>query len=336
MPHRSAHTNPLLGGRYTAGDAACHVSGRSPRAQLPRLGRAAGFRHAPLRQHWHSPKWGSWSCEALFCAYQTYEWPFTCVLPGDTAPRSGRSYQDTVAVLNELKQQLRDSVASNDATRFLAATVAVLQWGQVRQIEPQLRVRGDDVLPQLTAAARLLDPAVADLRCLSDVRPMTSGFSKIYSLLIDGFPIYDSRVACGIASLVRLFCEETGRTEVPASLAFGIPPSQGRVKRNPSCGPFVFRGIWSSSARRYAESNVMAAWLLDALSEAPPFFELGAERQRAVQSAMFMIGYAPLTRSVLTSPPIASDRRRPGAHLRAVLRGWVGKFKGDPFADASG
>ena len=111
---------------------------------------------------------------------------------------------------------------------------------------------------------------------------MNAGFSKIYSLLVDGFPIYDSRVACRIASCVRLFCEETGRTAVPASLAFGIPPSQGRVQRNPSCGLLVFPRIWSSSARRYAESNVMAVWLLDALSEAPPFSELGAERQRAV------------------------------------------------------
>ena len=73
------------------------------------------------------------------------------------------------------------------------------------------------------------------------------------------------------------------------------------MQRNPSCGLLVFPRIWSSSARRYAESNVMAAWLLDALSEAPPFSELGGERQRAVQSAMFMIGYAPLARSALPS-----------------------------------
>ena len=113
---------------------------------------------------------------------------------------------------------------------------------------------------------------------------MTSGFSKIYSLLVDGFPIYDSRVACGIASLVRLFCEETGRTEVPALLAFGLPRS--RVKRDQPCGPLVFPQLWSSSHRRYAESNVTAAWLLGALSEEPPFSELGGERQRAIQSAI--------------------------------------------------
>ena len=256
---------------------------------------ASGTR--PLRHRWHSPKWGSWSCETLFGAYRAYDWRFTCVLPGDSVPRRGRSYQDTVDVLDELKRQLGDSADRNDATRFLEAAIAVAQWGQVPQSKRQLRALGDDALPKLTAAARLLDPAVADLRCFSDVQPMTSGFSKIYSLLVDGFPIYDSRVACGIASLVRLFCEEPGRAEVPERLAFGRPRSW--VKRDPSCGPLGFRQI--RTPRRYAESNVMAAWLLDALSEEPPFSELGDERQRAVQSAMFMIGYAPLARSALTS-----------------------------------
>ena len=118
---------------------------------------------------------------------------------------------------------------------------------------------------------------------------MTSGFSKIYSLLIDGFPIYDSRVACALASLVRLFCEETGCAEVPAQLRFGLPSSQGRVRRDPSCGSIVFPRIWSP--RRYAQSNVMAAWLLDALAANPPFAWLGDDRLRAIQSAMFMIGY---------------------------------------------
>ena len=127
---------------------------------------------------------------------------------------------------------------------------------------------------------------------LSDVRRMNSGFSKIYSLLVEGFPIYDSRVACALASLVRLFCEKTERREVPAQLAFGIPPSRAQESRNPSSKRLTFPRIWSP--RRYARSNIMAAWLLDALSAQPPFSDLGHERQRALQSAMFMIGYKPL------------------------------------------
>ncbi len=35
----------------------------------------------------------------------------------------------------------------------------------------------------------------------------------------------------------------------------------------------------------------MAAWLLDVLSRQSPFAERESERQRASQSAMFMMGY---------------------------------------------
>ena len=243
----------------------------------------------PLRHQWSSPRWGSWSFETLFDAYRQYDWPFRCNVPGDSTPRCGRSYAHTVAILNALGRVLRRSAATKDGDSFLEAAVAVLAWGRVRRSERRLRALGDQALPALAATASLLDPATADLRRLSDVSLINSGFSKIYSLLLDDFPIYDSRVACGLASLVRLFCEETGRPEVPAVLAFGIPPSQARARRDPSCGALRFPGIWTP--RRYAQSNVMAAWLLDVISQQSPFAELESERQRGLQSAVFMIGY---------------------------------------------
>ena len=140
----------------------------------------------------------------------------------------------------------------------------------------------------LTKTACLLDPATADLTRLSGARPMNSGFSKIYSLLIDGFPIYDSRVACALASLVRLFCEESGRSEVPEQLGLGLPPSYLGKARDPSCGSLVFRRTWTPGS--YARSNVMAAWLLDALAATPPFSR-ERDPRHAIQSALFMIGF---------------------------------------------
>lgn len=47
---------------------------------------------------------------------------------------------------------------------------------------------------------------------------MNSGFSKIYSLLVDDFIMYDSRVAAALCLLVRRFCEAKGLNEVPGSL----------------------------------------------------------------------------------------------------------------------
>ena len=244
----------------------------------------------PLRQSWDSPRLGSWSCETLLGACLRYDWPFRCTLPGDLHPRQGRTYLATVVLLDELAGQLRDSANNNQANRFHKAAIAVVKWGGVPK--KRLDELGNGALPRLTAAKELLDPAQADLSLLAGA-PMNSGFSKIYSLLIDGFPIYDSRVACALASLVRLFCEETGRTKVPARLEFALPPAHGDPKRrDPSSQRLglVFPKTGSKD-EVHAKSNVMAAWLLGALAEKPPFSALGAEGVRAIQFAMFMIGY---------------------------------------------
>ena len=82
----------------------------------------------PFRHRWHSRKWGSWSCETLFDAFCKYEWRFKVDVPGRGECR-GRSYADTVWVLDELSQQLRRSADSGDTTRFLEAAVAVVRWG---------------------------------------------------------------------------------------------------------------------------------------------------------------------------------------------------------------
>lgn len=248
----------------------------------------------PLQHEWHSPKWGSWSCASLFDAYEAYEWRFSVALPGEDRPRSGQTLPDSLAVLDYLRAGLRDSADRVDPIAFVEAAVAVVRWGQVRRNEARLRALGERALPVLSEAADLLDPRTARLSSLGGVADMNSGFSKIYSLMLDDFPIYDSRVACALASLVRAHCLETGLSTVPELLAFGIPASRGSVSRDPSVGTLRFPTLWPAVRSRYARTNVMAAWLLKPLSEAGPFAELPAgHRMIALQSALFMVGYAP-------------------------------------------
>lgn len=248
----------------------------------------------PLQHEWHSPKWGSWSCATLFEAYEAYEWRFSVTLPGEDRPRSGRTLPDSLAVLDHLRARLRDCADRGDPGAFVEAAVAVVRWGQVRRNEMRLCALGDRALPVLSEAARLLDPSMAHLSALAGVSDMNSGFSKIYSLMLDDFPIYDSRVACALGSLVRAHCVEAGLSTVPELLAFGVPASRGSVGRDPSVGTLRFLTLWPAVRSRYARSNVMAAWLLKPLSEIGPFAELPADqRMIALQSALFMVGYAP-------------------------------------------
>ncbi len=121
---------------------------------------------------------------------------------------------------------------------------------------------------------------------------MNAGFTKIYSLLLDGFPIYDSRVAASLAYLVRLYCEEAGLARLPPALAFGIPASRGSGNRDPSIAKLRFPRLWAAQPRKYADSNLRAAWLLGQVSRLGPFGDLPREQAlRALEAALFMVGF---------------------------------------------
>lgn len=212
-------------------------------------------------------------------------------------------YDTTVTFLAGLRARVKESREANDPKAFRDAAADVLKWGGVSgRNTNRLEALAEEALPLLELNARLLDPRTADLERVWVVHPMNSGFSKIYSLMLDVFPIYDSRVACALGSLVRQFCEKEHLSRVPELLAFGIPPSRAKAEpsgadtgRDPSCGSIKFPKTDRSSLGLYARSNVMAAWVLDELSKYAPFVERGdRERQFALQSALFMIGHMPL------------------------------------------
>lgn len=222
-------------------------------------------------------------------------------------------------VLDRLAALLREGGKSGNADAIRDAAIGVVQWGGVRQGNvARLRQMSAEELQGLVSASRLLDPACADLGSLEDVPYMNSGFSKIYALILDGrgFPIYDSRVACGLASLVQLYCESKGIASVPETLALRIPPSLSSGHRALLRVLPCFRQLRWGQRAYYAESNVKAAWLLGALAEEPPFAELEEHRRLlALQSAMFMIGYQPLAllgTSQRASRP--SQRQTPTPH----------------------
>ena len=187
---------------------------------------------------------------------------------------------------------LREDADKGDTNNFLKAAIAVVQWGSVYRNIRRLRDLGQRALSQLCAAAEQLDPKSADTENLSAVTDMNSGFSKIYSLLVDGLPIYDSRVACALAFLVRSFCQEKDLQEVPHELAVGLPLNRTRTSRDPSVDSLQFHKLRWGEKNEYAVSNLKAAWLLEPLAGQGLFGELPAGlRLLALQSALFMIGY---------------------------------------------
>jgi len=258
----------------------------------PRLDVPGQFQHA-----YTSPRSGPWQCTSVYDAYERYTWPFKTALPPADTEVVGKTFEESYLVLSSLQTYLRSAVQRDDVSAFHAGALSVLRWGGVlprnRTTLVDLRERTIDVF---SAACQQLRPATADLDELADVGLMNAGFTKVYALLIDDFPIYDGRVGAALGYLVRLYAVEAGKVSIPPTLRFAWGAAKGapggaRKNRNPSTGTLRFPKL-RADVRQHARCNLMAAWLLGEISQRGAFGRLSApERMRAVEAALFMIGY---------------------------------------------
>ena len=100
---------------------------------------------------------------------------------------------------------------------------------------------------------------------------MSSGFTKIYSLIVRDFVIYDSRVGAALCYLVRKFCQESGLDMTPEELKFswGVLRMNTKSKivenpRNPYIGIYKFL-IITNHYNSHLENNIRANWLVKEL-----------------------------------------------------------------------
>ena len=90
----------------------------------------------------------------------------------------------------------------------LQGAVTTLHWGGVfPRNGTKLLQLSDGIVDEFVAAASQLEPAHADTDHIDSVHLMNAGFTKVYSLLLDDFPIYDGRVGAALGYLVRMYCE---------------------------------------------------------------------------------------------------------------------------------
>ena len=175
--------------------------------------------------------------------------------------------------------QARDSFVSNAR--------CIVSWGGTGRLgilnnwsgmEPR------ELHDTITELKLKLDPGNADLYDLRAFNCPRSGFSKICSVLVPGLPIYDSRVACALACLVRKYYQDKEPSDI---LRFHIPPWKARKPER--C---IEPGMHSATA--YAQD---VAWLLNAILENPEDFSRVAPAHQlyALQFALFVIGYSKLT-----------------------------------------
>lgn len=280
-----------------------------------------------------------WSCKSAYDAADNYYFPvedkalhtlWDKLHPG--CPLTG-SLLHTTALLEELRGRLRKAVDNTDEAAAMESCEMILRWGGVikgnNSLLNQLHQAKDGLVGYLLAARALLTADDDYSKHKAEVEPglvlfCSAGFTKIYSLLLDEFVIYDSRVAATLGMLIVHLCRESGRYVVQPYRRFLWMPSRTKPhphlhkrvpsqRRDPRSGLFTF-----STQRRhgaYLTNNIRAGWLLsdvshrsdiaswpqkliaaDTLRSSGTTTNLTSHQPhlsplRALEAALFMIGY---------------------------------------------
>lgn len=245
---------------------------------LPKLD--VSFNHSYINQKTKK----EWKCTSIHDAYNKYDW-------------NGKNFKENDEELNTYSSSLKEGIANNDDAKCKAACLKILEWGGVlRGNKERLEQLSHDwTLVQYlkNAQSALTTGCIESADFYKDVY-MSSGFTKIYSLYIDDFIIYDSRVGAALGFLVRRFCEENKFQEVPDVLRFAYGNSRTKeVNRNPSFGIYKFPLLgYGEKSVNHIENNLKANWLLGEVLSLPSKFTQSRESQlRALEAALFMIGY---------------------------------------------
>jgi len=140
-------------------------------------------------------------------------------------------------VLHIIRHALRSAYAAGlpAAHQFSGAVAAVLHWGGVytkRGNRGWLIANHANLLAVIQAVVR--DHSKGDDTSAVSRLRFNSGMTKVYSLLIDDFIIYDSRVAAALAWLAKRWwtidCGQPAHT-LPQLLRFACLPANGAMAR---------------------------------------------------------------------------------------------------------
>jgi len=235
-----------------------------------------------------------------------YQWKANWQIPPNPSILS-QDWQSTRNSLASLSAALRGPVLALNNGSTLVACDAILRWGgdrsRARGAYPFLHGLADPSGYICTAAAQL-SLATADLAVLGNISKMNSMLTKVHALdATDGLPIYDSRVAVAIATLVEIYrsCRTPGWTSVPALLTFpSLDPARAVTSLFTGAldhGSLAARD--SGTTVPWTQSKIRLGWIIeDVLTRQPNLFSddtLGGGslqgRMHAFEAALFMIGY---------------------------------------------
>lgn len=246
----------------------------------------------------------AWKCDSLYEAYERYWWPYNLYCPLQGKQVSGIGFNDSFKYMNLLAEAFRNSVQRQDTQLIRKCTSAMLAWGGVlNRNQDRIANLGEQVGDYFKRAKENLNLSDTRLGNHDDIF-INSGFTKLYSLLINDFIMYDGRVGAALGLLGRLYSQEKTYAKIPDTIEFSF--GSGKVssakqlddnRRDPSTNNYRLPEF-SGNQTRHMNDNIKASWLLKELADKTrsrftslPQDALLNERLTAIQSALFMIGY---------------------------------------------
>lgn len=241
-----------------------------------------------------------WKCDSIYSAFINYEWSFSYV-NNDNKYIKGKTYQESKQALNDISISIKEGILDNDNMKVLTACDEVLQWGGVkRKNYDVLKEMGNGLVDYLKMVKEQFSKDLSyDMYYNNDIY-MNSGFTKIYSLLMDDYIIYDSRVGAALGFFVREFCSSLGLKCIPDELCFAWGTARSGASkisdnmRNPSNTYYKFPNL-AQDPKRHTENNVRANWLIKEIlyNTSSKFNDIDSkDRMRAFEASLFMIGYS--------------------------------------------
>jgi hypothetical protein len=198
--------------------------------------------------------------------------------------------------------------AARTPAAALVACDAIRAWGGDRNSNkgagpfllgrPDIVAYLDDVKKELALSSAIVGPSSA----LSKTLSMNSMLTKVHAFNAgDGLPIYDSRVAGAIATIVETWRQDTGRQHHSLPLALSFPAVGGggarrqvRCRYRTSVSPGTVYYTAGTPSPHRAARNTMAwvsgkvrlGWLLSELLSQPSPAGI-----RSLEACLFMAGY---------------------------------------------
>jgi hypothetical protein len=238
-----------------------------------------------------------WKCNSIFNAFENYKWRFNCVIP-NKGKISGNTFIESKNTLEIIEKGMKYSIQENNHKNLLEYSSSILEWGGVKRSNyDKLKDMEESITDYYKDSIKRLNPETVDTKDDFSGINMNSGFTKIYSLLINNFVIYDSRVGAALGLLVKSFLTEKNIVRIPDELNFAYgnarPTKNDKGplnRRNPSNEKYKFP-VLTNNDKKHIKNNIYANWLLKEISDNSKF-QNESSPIRALESALFMIGYS--------------------------------------------